>query len=562
MTQPPVPQRSVWLTGAAIVCLFAYAAFLFSLPCFPSEDGPVHMYYVHVLAALLTHSNPQYEHFFHIRHLLPPYSLYYYALLLLSKFVPMLWADKLIIGAYVVSFIFGFRYLARAIGPSSDLITLVATLLLFNWPLGMGFVNFCLSLSFAFWATGLWLRIMGTARTGARIGFLALVTAIMLTHPVPLMLLLAVCGAFLAVRLFRARANATGGSYQLPANALADFVTLALATLNMAYVKLFALANPLKQVHEGGDAEPYSTYLGGVIYRLSHYAREHALAFVMGTPLDVSIYRLGLWLILLVPMALAVQQRFRNRAARIWTPGDTFLLLGSLILIGLPFIPSQLNGLYYFADRLVICVWLCFLLAATGWDCRNVSLSPKLIAAGTLAFTALTTGALLHSANRLLRPYAAVIAASEHQPIDLHGKVGFVLEDEREPTIHHHSGISWNPFYWADIHMVRANDAVLANAPWMHETIIPVAPSAPLPEVSIPALQEPFPIQAVRTFRAAPADLHAALNASDFFIVDQHDRDPLTSTDPLLQIDAAAAGRWHCQTGKPDWFRLCIKNTH
>lgn len=555
------------------------AIWILSLPCFPTTDGPVHMYYIHVLGKLLAHSSPEYAHFFRIRHLLPPYSLYYYALLLLSRFMPMLLADRLVICFYLFSFVLGFRYLAKAIGPSADLTTLLATLLLLNWPLGMGFVNFCLSLSFSFWATGLWLRIEGTRNLRGRIAFLLLVTAIMLTHPVPLLLLLIVTGVILAVRLWhasRAHAQISGSSagFTLAAHGKADLLTWGLAALNLGYVKLFALANPLKQT-KGVEVTPYWVEM---VSRISIYGREHALSFVLGRSPWVLAYRTGLLMILILSIVLAVSQRLRNRAAGVWTASDTFLLLGGMIFAGLPFIPSQLNGLYYFADRLVVCVWLAFLFAASGWSAyagadvfvpagaRKAQYTPHrsegrlpvsdTLAAGIcIALAIVSQAGLLVSANRLLRPVAIEVAAAARQVIQPQGQVGFVMEDSRSERGSSHDSLPWNPYSWATIHMMRNNDEILANVPWADETIIPIVPTTALPEMSIPSLNSVFPAGLQTRLLAAPRDLQATLNSASLFVVDQHDRVQLEQTEPLLQAAGGVGQGWTCTTIA--WYRLC-----
>ena len=90
---------------ATVLIVVVYIAWLLSLPAWPSQDGPVHLYYTHVLGALLSHQPTPYTHFYTIKHLLPPYALYYYALLVLSKAVSLLMADRLIVCAYVVLFV-------------------------------------------------------------------------------------------------------------------------------------------------------------------------------------------------------------------------------------------------------------------------------------------------------------------------------------------------------------------------------------------------------------------------------------------------------------------------
>ncbi len=533
------------------------------MPSFPTTDGPVHMYYVHVLGSLLSHTNADYAHFFRIRHLLPPYSLYYYALLLLSGFMPMLVADRVIICVYFVSFVFGFRFLARQIGPSADLMALLCTPLLLNWPLGMGFVNFCLSLSFSFWATGLWLKVQGTRTLWGRVGFLVLVTGIMLTHPVPLLLLLAVTGALLLASIVQTTRDA--GRFTLPAHGVADLVTLLLASLNVGYVKLFANGNPLKQVNE--TEGPPTPFWKGVMQQATICPREHALAFVFGRRPDILVYRFALLALLFMAITLAVLQFRRNRRAGIWTRGDTFFLLGGGLFFTLPFIPSQLNGLYFFADRLVICIWLAFLLAASGWSARAAIVPAMPDRAGSrpaawggfaLACVALALIAnitLLTSANRILRPIAQNIRSLSESSLGIRGQVGFMMEDARPMLGEAPEGPSWNPYHWALMHAFRHNEAVIANAPWMHESIIPVAPSATLPEVSITALREPFANQVQRDLLRSPGDLRQTLAKDSFFLVNQVDRSVLTSGEPLLLQAGDEARDWSCAAEA--WYRVC-----
>ncbi len=560
----PTPGISGLLLPAIATC---FCAWMLSLPSFPTTDGPVHMYYVHVLGSLLSHRDVGYAHFFRIRHLLPPYSLYYYALLALSGILPMLLADRIIVCLYFVSFIFGFRFLARQIGKSADLMTLLATPLLLNWPLGMGFVNFCLSLSFSFWATGLWLKVAGTRNVWGRIGFLALVTGIMLTHPVPLLLLLAVTGALLLARLIEATREA--GRWALPAHGVADLVTLGLAALNVGYVKLFANGNPLKQVNETEGPPP--SFWKGVLQQATICPREHALAFVFGRRPDILVYRVVLLSILVLAITLAVLQFRRNRRGGAWRRGDTFLLLGAGLFFVLPFIPPQLNGLYFFADRLVICVWLAFLLAASGWSGHPgpVLAAPETfpghfhapngiwLACASIALVGDVT--LLTSANRILRPIAQNVAKLDRGSLGIQGQVGFMMEDPRPMLGEALEGPSWNPYHWALMHAFRHNDAVIANAPWMHESIIPVAPSAALPAMSIAALREPFANEVQRDLLRSPGDLRQTLTESSFFLVNQVDRTALTTGEPVLLQAGSAAREWSCKG--ESWYRVCKQAT-
>src|ERR1700761_3459723 len=277
--------------AGAVVLVAAYIVWLLSLPAFPTQDGPIHLYYTHVLRALFAHGPTPYSDFYRVKHLLPPYSLYYYALLAMSHVVSLLMADRLMVCAYVVSFVFGFRYLAQALGPAADMMTLFATLLLLNWPLGMGFVNFCLSLSFAFWAVGLWLRFAGRAVVSQRVLFVALAVAVMFTHPVPLLAVLGVAALELCVRLIKHRRALRS----MPYLGL-DVVSLFAAACTLAYVKLFTQSRPLQQTVVEDQAKGTASVIA---HNAMNYAAEKGVAFLLGPGFGLRAYR-GILLVALL----------------------------------------------------------------------------------------------------------------------------------------------------------------------------------------------------------------------------------------------------------------------
>ena len=426
MNSNPAPTRRLTPELLAIILIVvAYVAWLLSMPAWPSQDGPVHLYYTRVLGALMSHSNSAYVRYFAIKHVLPPYALYYYGLLALSTIFRPLLADRLIVCVYVISFVFGFRYLARALGPSADTATLLATALILNWPLGMGFVNFCLSLSFAFWAIGLWMRFADRVHGAEgidlrrRVEFVLLAIVIMLTHPVPLSLVVIVCLVLLTIDRFRKERPAAFGR---------DVVTLAVASLTLVYVKLFATSHPLEQI------EPtQGSFLVELANRVLRYAREDGVVLVFGHSLTVYIYRIGIGVLLILPIALGVRQRLRNRAARLWTKADTMLVLGLLLLVLLPLIPPQINGLFYFADRMPLLVWITLLSAASG--AVALAAQRQSVRALVIAFAILTNAALLFASETILRPIARSIAAVESTPVTLSGQLGFIMEEDRKSVV-------------------------------------------------------------------------------------------------------------------------------
>jgi hypothetical protein len=82
---------AAFAVGVATCC-----AWMLSLPVFPSEEGLVHVYHATVMSKLLSGVHGPLSDAFRIRHLRPPYSLYYYLLIgLLQCFPPLRWSSLL-----------------------------------------------------------------------------------------------------------------------------------------------------------------------------------------------------------------------------------------------------------------------------------------------------------------------------------------------------------------------------------------------------------------------------------------------------------------------------------
>ena len=183
-----VSSDSTLTSAAHAILVIAFLGWIMALPLFPSQDGPVHLFYTDVLRSLLFSPGTHFAHYFTVKHLLPPYSLYYYLLMGLEGLTSFVTADKLVVCLYVVSFAFGFRYMARAMGPSGNAVSLLALPLLFNWALFTGLTSFLLSTTLVFWTAGLWARNAAQPSSLKRFAFLGLVFLTMLSHPVPLAL--------------------------------------------------------------------------------------------------------------------------------------------------------------------------------------------------------------------------------------------------------------------------------------------------------------------------------------------------------------------------------------
>ncbi len=189
------------LCGAVFYLLLAsYIAFILWLPVFPSQDGPVHLYYASVASSLLHHETT-YSSAFQIKHILPPYSLHTYILIAAMKFMSPVMADKFLVCLCVLVLALGFRAMAFSFGPSAWATSLLALPFFLHRYLFMGFYNYSLSIGIAFLAIAVWNR-GGRVPSWKQSGlFLALVGLLLLTHPVSLAILLVIIGMDVLYRM-------------------------------------------------------------------------------------------------------------------------------------------------------------------------------------------------------------------------------------------------------------------------------------------------------------------------------------------------------------------------
>lgn len=510
----------------------------------------MHLYYTNILGQLLSHQPSVYSRYYIIKHILPPYALYYYALLGFSKFVPLLVADRLILCGYVVSFVFGSRYLARALGPSADEMTLLVTLLLLNWPLAMGFVNFCLSLSFVFWAIGLWLRFRG-ADLWRRIGFVLLAVLAMFTHPVPLLALLGIAGLDLALRII---AHFRSGR-ALNVGFRRDLFTFLPSALTLVYVKLFTNSHPLSQT---AVASPAGSFAVQVYQSAKGYAAEKGLAFLLGPGFGPRAYRVILALAIVVPLALATLQWLRDRRENRRNAAHIALILSVLAIVVLPLVPHDLNASHFFADRLLLIVWLLPLFAASAYVFKRRA-SPLLI----VGFVLCAQIVILCTAIEKVLPAAKMMAAVDQFRGPIAAKPGqlvLVLNDPRPADVH--SGLSFDPLTGIAFDVLRHDNAVLANTPWLDLAIIPLGATPALPSTELSPETLEFPSLLREQLTRDSALRNKLLGQVDFVAIDQNYRSASTEPDPLLLPDPGETDAWRCALSPMSWLRICRRPEH
>jgi hypothetical protein len=432
-------------------------AWILWLPVFPSEDGPVHVYYATVMAKLLSGSHGPLAEAFRIRHLLPPYSLYYYMLIVLLQFFPAVLVEQIIVCITVVIMAAGFRYMCIAAGPNGRWTAFLVLPLLLNWPLFMGFENYCLSIGLCFWAVGTW---FGRHRY-RRAAFLFLVILVVLTHPVPLLPLAAVCGIDLAGRCIL---RPVGNDERAKAGAIwwRDLVTLGCACACMSYVMLFTQTNKVREnllvhVHPMMSVMKYST-----LYGLGLFARASAATLV---------YTALLFAVLFLSLIVTARMFLYREGPPRWRPADALLLATLALIVVLPFLPDTMNGGFYFNNRFLILVWCGAIAASSG----GTAFAPRL----RMLFVILGCAGLGYTlvlAQVRIAPEARRAAEAEQAPIVRTGENAILLPSsdyEADPVLR------FRPLEWSAVRYLRRAGDVMLDAPFLDMATMPIDSQGP-----------------------------------------------------------------------------------
>jgi hypothetical protein len=538
--------RGYWIglsLQSAIVLL--YCAWVLSMPVFPTQDGPLHLYCVEVFRQLLAHKPGIYSETYYINRYVPPYSLYYYGLIVLGKAMSLPMADKLIACAYFITLPLGLRALVRSVAGSADWAPTLFMPVLLSWPLMMGFVNYCMALGFACFALAAWIRNSSRRGFKARIPFLLWILLILLTHPVPWMFVLVFCFFDLAIRLLRffyRRDRASAG--EVLGDFRSDLGAVLVGCLGFFYLSHFR--SPLPP----GEQPVTIPLVKRTLENASDYLRTRGLTLYAGTHGTVALYRFGVTVLLAGMLALAIWYGLRLARERRWSASMTWLVFSLGFLAVLPTIPAELNGSYYFAWRLLFILFLCVVVASSPMMERPGGLRVVLLA--------IAVGVSLVNvwlAARFISPWAQRIISLRSAPVVATSKPGLVMwpagawrPDE----------LTFNPEYWAGANYLREHNLVLYNTSWIYIQIIPIKP---LPD-HVPELDYTYEIgvpQPAGFLMHTPAEAHALLDRVGYAVVMRVNtpsgQSPFTMQEGSPIPEPWAAG-WSCDA-KPAWL-LCV----
>lgn len=526
-----------WVRAHADLLLFglgvlACCGWVLSLPVFPSEDGPVHVYYATVMAKLLSGAHGPLPEAFRMRHLLPPYSLYYYMLIVLLKFFPAVLVEQIMVSITIAILAAGFRRMCVAAGPNGRWTAFLILPLLLNWPLFMGFQNYCLSIGLCFWAVATWLE----RRRFRRAVFLCLVVLVVLTHPVPLLSLAAICGIDLVGRWMR-RPAAEEDRTNSAAEWRRDLLTLGCACACMSYVLLFTQTNKVREnllvhVHPMMAVMKYST-----LYGLGLFARASAATLV---------YTALLFATLLVALIFAARAFFDRGRDIKWHPADSLLFATLALVVVLPFLPDTMNGGFYFNTRFLILVWCGAIAAASGGPLIAPRLSVLFPAMGcaVLAYT-------LILAQVRIAPEARRAAEAERAPI-VHTDENVILlpasDYEADPKLR------FRPLEWSAVRYFRRAGDVMLDAPFLDMATMPIDTREPqLEGTVVPGATNDLKDLLDRSKRD-PQWAKVLFRKADLIVF--RDSFHMSSTAAAQQM-LREAGRSEMKCAQRDWLYFC-----
>lgn len=445
----PVPRycAAVFLGLLAVI-----SAWIFTLPVFPSQDGPVHVYYARVALDLL-HGPTQYSAEYSIARLFPPYSLHAYLLMgALKAGVSPDGSEKLLATVSLLLGGLGLWYFARQLGKSAEIAAIFAVPLLLNRYFFFGLYAYWLGIAVGFFAMGLWLR--SDRRSPARrVLFVILTVLSLFGHPIPFLLVLGFCWTEIAVGWWegrpasRRRSLPAALSPQFVTPSWADVATLAAVSLLLLYVKMYSNSGALWESYSAAELRQNAA-------RILNVFNGKLLA-----PLTSATYAYAMGAIVAAAFVLACWQTVRELRSHSFRRAQLVLAWAVLFLVALPLLPEKVNGGFLFADRITIWLALMIVAAAANSDLLSRLAGAAAALGGVLALS------LLLALNAQLRPVAQGLVL-KGMPRLAWGEHLFAVNATPNPQF------TYNPYLWTGARVVEAESAFLENSPWLLTSIM------------------------------------------------------------------------------------------
>lgn len=158
----PASRAAEWLTdwrnGLFITLMLANLLPLWSFKYFPSQDGPSHLYNAILLRDYNRPDRAIFREYFTPNTRPVPNWLSGLSLSALSRVVPPLTAEKILMSAYLLLLPLAMRYCLGAIRRRASVLATAMLPFVPNFFYHMGFINFCFSFAMFFIVLGYWLK--------------------------------------------------------------------------------------------------------------------------------------------------------------------------------------------------------------------------------------------------------------------------------------------------------------------------------------------------------------------------------------------------------------------
>ncbi len=429
--------------------LALYAGFVFTLPVFPSGDGPVHVYYGSILADRLAGGNVFEE--FAIKHYFPPYALANYYLAFATSILPGHLAEKTLVCICIILLCLGFRMLVKTLAGYETAATLLIFPFLYHRYLFTGFYSFCLGLGMALFTIAYWLRNKRRLERNQVVILLALIFGLYLAHPLTLGIAIAVLGLDLFLSILVHPVESRDGILgRLHASLSAHKRQIGVLTLSLIpawYVTTF--------IGQGGAPE--------LQFGWERVRNSALVLFRMETILPY-MSEAGWWIRALFAAtgAILVVWGFLTRRGRSHAsePG-VILIAGLCFFLTFCWFPGMAGGSTFVGERFAF-VSLVFILAA-GASARLPLVRPLItgIPVAALAVASFSADAALTKKvagmNRVL---------VEAPPYSGGGRGAIFLEGGWERD--HYPQARYSPCLWGAAHYFERSQMTLLNTPWFY----------------------------------------------------------------------------------------------
>ena len=464
-----VPTSASTNSGLRVHLIFpllvlAGCIWILSLPVFPSQDGPAHLYFAEVSARLFSGSD-FFAQNFQIAHRLPPYAVLYYLLMMLLRWFSPVMAEKIVVALCFAVPAVGFLRFARSLGPAGGIVSLAALPLFLHRYLFLGFYNYSLALGLMWFAMAVWSGV-GRSRGRQRVIFLLLVAATTLAHAVTLLLLLGFCWTQLLLSAWLNRRSAT---HELSGVRTGDWVTLLCASSSLLYVAHYV---DRAAALSGNAAVPGSQF-GFYGHRLLEVLQMYLVAPVIGVE-----YCLLLLLVVIVALAVALRATVKDVAARQVNNSQVSLGWGLLLLAGLAFLPTWMNHAALFAERLAV---PCVLLIAAA--------AARAVPAGKTRVFTLAAAAVCVAAMGMLGP--AINSVSRYVEVPVREML-----PPRQPVLLANAlntpvGLTFDPCRHAGVRLIQQSNGLWLNVGLLDSDYMMLRPKHDAPEFESLLQQRP-----------------------------------------------------------------------